>query len=210
MSDSTSKAERLEAVADRIRADHSLQIARDATNAVPGEGSAESGLLFIGEAPGAEEDKQGRPFVGAAGKFLAEMLGLIGLTREDVFITNVLKFRPPGNRDPEPEEITSQWPYLQQQIEIIDPLLIVTLGRHAMNRFLPSLRISEVHGQPKAKDARVYYPLYHPAAALYNGGMRQVLIDDFRRIPEVLAKVRERRTAEESQTSPTVKQEQLF
>ncbi|KKW01964.1 MAG: uracil-DNA glycosylase [Candidatus Kerfeldbacteria bacterium RIFCSPLOWO2_01_FULL_48_11] len=161
------------------------------THAVPGEGSPNSELLFIGEGPGQKEDEQGRPFVGSAGKFLEELLSTINLTRKDVFITNVVKCRPPGNRDPEPNEVdTCTELYLYKQIAIIKPKLIITLGRHSMYRFLPeTFKISQVHGKPFRRKEQVYLPLYHPAAALYNGGMRQTLIDDFKRIPKVLEKV---------------------
>jgi uracil-DNA glycosylase len=206
------KAERLAEVASRIAADQTLEIARAATNPVPGEGNPDAALLFIGEAPGAEEDKQGRPFVGAAGRFLEEMLASIGLDRSDVFITNVVKYRPPSNRDPEPDEIEASWPYLEEQIAIIKPKLIVTLGRHAMNRFLPDQLISRIHGQPKRRDGRVYYPLYHPAAALYNGSMREVLLSDFSRIPKVLNKLNEVVETGDSPESAqvTAAQERLF
>ena len=161
------------------------------TNTVPGMGSPNADLMFIGEAPGANEDKQGLPFVGAAGKFLDEMLQSIGLQRADIFIGNVLKCRPPGNRDPEQEEVSMCWPYLEKQICLIKPKLIVTLGRHAMNRFLPDMRISRDHGQPKRyrgiySKMQIYFPLYHPAAALYNGSLRKTLLDDFQKIPKVL------------------------
>jgi DNA polymerase len=158
---------------------------------VPGEGSAEAEILFIGEAPGKKEDEIGRPFVGAAGKFLDEMLGIINLKREDVYIANVVKCRPPENRDPLPEEAAACWPWLLSQIKIIQPRLIVTLGRHSMERFLPNQKISAVHGKAMRRDIegigkQVFYTLYHPAAALYNGGMRETLIKDFKRIPKVL------------------------
>lgn len=206
------KSARLAEIASRIAADRSLEIARGATNPVPGEGNPDADLLFIGEAPGAQEDREGRPFVGAAGRFLEEMLSSIGLTRDDVFITNVVKYRPPGNRDPEPAEIEACWPYLEEQIETIDPALIITLGRHAMNRFLPDQLISRIHGQPKRKEGRVYYPLYHPAAALYNGSMREVLLNDFNRIPKVLKKINEASETVPSTESeaPSASQERLF
>ena len=158
---------------------------------VPGEGSAEAEIMFIGEGPGQKEDELGRPFVGAAGKFLDEMLGIINLKREDVFIGNVVKCRPPGNRDPLPEEVEACWPWLVEQIKIIDPKLIVLLGKHSLEKFLPGQKISQVHGKAMRKNmpeigTRVFYALYHPAAALYNGGMRQILIEDFRKIPKVL------------------------
>lgn len=165
-----------------------------ATKAVPGEGDEKAQVMFIGEAPGKAEDLQGRPFVGAAGKFLTAMLSEIGYKREDVYITNVVKHRPPENRDPLPEEIEACWPYLQDQVKIIKPKLIVLLGRHAMGRFLPGLKISEVHGQAKrAKalcgDRQVYFPVYHPASALYNPGLRQTLINDMKKIPILLKKI---------------------
>lgn len=161
------------------------------TRVVPGEGSAEAEIMFIGEGPGKKEDELGRPFVGAAGKFLDEMLGSIGLKREDVYIANVVKCRPPNNRDPLPEEVAECWPWLMEQIKVIDPKLIVTLGRHSMERFLPGQKISQMHGKALRREvpdlgARVFYALYHPAAALYNGSMRSVLLKDFSRIPKVI------------------------
>lgn len=158
---------------------------------VPGEGSAEAEIMFIGEGPGQKEDELGRPFVGAAGKFLDEMLGIINLKRGEVFIGNVVKCRPPGNRDPLPEEAEACWPWLVKQIKIIDPKLIVLLGRHSMERFLPGQKISQIHGKAMRKNipeigTSILYALYHPAAALYNGGMRKILIDDFKKIPKVL------------------------
>ncbi|HSX01347.1 MAG TPA: uracil-DNA glycosylase [Candidatus Saccharimonas sp.] len=160
-----------------------------ATQLVFGVGSADAEVMFIGEAPGANEDKQGEPFVGAAGKFLNEMLAGIGMERKDVYITNIVKYRPPGNRDPEPDEKAAFMPYLARQIEVIRPKLIVFLGRHSMSAFLPELRISDAHGKPVRKGGQVYLPLFHPAAALYNGGMRQTLIDDFGLIPAILKKI---------------------
>lgn len=162
------------------------ELAANATQLVFADGDPNAEIVFIGEAPGKNEDLQGVPFVGAAGKFLAEMLAGIGLTREKIYITNIVKYRPPGNRDPLPEEIEAFMPYLKKQISVIKPKLIVFLGRHAMNVFLPELKISQCHGQPKRKDGYVYLPLFHPAAALYNGGMRQTLIDDFNKIPKIL------------------------
>ncbi len=233
-------------------------LAAQATQLVFGDGNPDADIVFIGEAPGKNEDLQGKPFVGAAGKFLNEMLEMIGLKREDIYITNIVKYRPPGNRDPLPEEKKAFLPYLQDQLDVIQPKVVVTLGRHSMNCFLPDLQISQCHGQPKrirlnftrraggqgadttqgadekrtepyedtvkgvsqlvtqgspsrgdsargkaqqraASDgsggsfagdtaimALVILPLFHPAAALYNGGMRQTLIDDFLRIPEIV------------------------
>lgn len=165
------------------------------TRVVPGEGNHEAEILFIGEAPGKKEDELGRPFVGAAGKFLDEMLASIKLKREDVYIANVCKCRPPENRDPLPEEVAACWPWLEKQIEIIDPKLIVTLGRHSLGRFFPDVKISEVHGKAFRRDfpnlgKRVFYALYHPAAALYNGSMRETLLKDFSQIPKVIKQIK--------------------
>ncbi len=165
-----------------------------AIQAVPGDGNADADIMFIGEAPGKNEDAQGKPFVGAAGKFLSEMLATINLKREDIYITNVVKYRPPENRDPEPEEIEACMPWLHEQIKIIEPKIIVTLGRHAMEHFIPGKKISEVHGQAfrrKFDDIgeQVFFALYHPAAALYNGSMRATLIEDFKKIPKVIEKL---------------------
>lgn len=162
---------------------------------VPGEGSFEAEVLFIGEGPGKKEDELGRPFVGAAGKFLDEMLESIKMKREDVYIANVVKCRPPENRDPLPEEAENCWPWLLEQIKTIQPKLIVTLGRHSMERFFPTQKISQIHGQAMRKDfsgigKQVFYALYHPAAALYNGSMRSVLLADFKKIPKVLEVIR--------------------
>jgi uracil-DNA glycosylase family 4 len=161
-------------------------LAKSATQLVFGEGDPDAEIVFIGEAPGKNEDLQGKPFVGAAGKFLNEMLEMIGLAREDVYITNIVKYRPPNNRDPLPDEKQAFLSFLQAQLEVIKPAVVVTLGRHSMNCFLPDLQISKVHGEPKRKGGQVYLPLFHPAAALYNGGMRQTLIDDFAKIPTVI------------------------
>ncbi|MFA7319159.1 MAG: uracil-DNA glycosylase [Parcubacteria group bacterium] len=166
------------------------------TRVVPGAGSTTAEIMFIGEAPGKKEDETGVPFVGAAGKFLDEMLGTIKLKREEVYTANVCKCRPPSNRDPLPEEVKLCWPWLLQQIQIIQPKLIVTLGRHSMERFLPGQKISQVHGHAMRRDiegigSQVFYTLYHPAAALYNGGMRETLIKDFKKIPKILKKIKE-------------------
>lgn len=189
------KQDQLEAIADSIKnREIDIEIAKTCTNPVPGEGNPDAEILFIGEAPGAQEDKQGRPFIGASGKFLDEMLASIGLERKDVFVTNIVKFRPPKNRDPKPNEIKACLPVLLQQIGIIQPRLVVFLGRHAMNVFMPQLKISEAHGQEITKTVEIdgnsitatFLPLYHPAAALYNGGMRKTLLEDFARIPKIL------------------------
>jgi uracil-DNA glycosylase family 4 len=154
-------------------------LAKTAKHLVFGAGNPDAEIIFIGEAPGRNEDETGLPFVGAAGKFLDELLASINLDRHDVYITSILKYRPPKNRDPKPEEKTEFWPYLSAQLKVIQPKLIVTLGRHSTNCFLPDVQISKVHGQPLTWEGYTLLPLYHPAAALYNGKMRQTLIDDF-------------------------------
>lgn len=163
---------------------------------VSGEGNPDADIVFIGEAPGKKEDELQRPFVGAAGKFLDEMLESIQLKRSDVYITNIVKQRPPENRDPLPEEIEAHWPFLERQIEVIDPLLIVTLGRHSMSKVLPGVgTISQIHGKAyRRANGRIYIPLYHPAAALYNGGLRQTLLEDFHKIPTILTKYTHRQS----------------
>ena len=164
------------------------ELAASATQLVMGDGNPDANIVFIGEAPGQKEDEQGLPFVGAAGKFLNEMLNEAGMERGDVYITNIVKYRPPNNRDPLPEEKADFLPYLLRQLEIIDPKVVITLGRHSMEYFLPNAKISQAHGQAvrkkvlyhdKTEHEWLFIPLYHPAAALYNGSMRQVLIDDF-------------------------------
>lgn len=168
-------------------------LAAQATNLVMGDGNIDTDIVFIGEAPGKKEDEQGLPFVGAAGKFLNEMLAQAGMERGDVFITNIVKYRPPNNRDPLPEEKAAFLPYLLKQLQIIQPKVVITLGRHSMEYFLPDMKISQIHGQAKqiqfGDDHLVIVPLYHPAAALYNGGMRQTLIDDFLLVPEIIKKM---------------------
>jgi uracil-DNA glycosylase len=183
------KEEALLAVAKRIAECERCKYYPD-QNPVPGEGNPDAQIMFIGEAPGAKENETGRPFVGAAGKFLEEMLNSIGLERQDVFIANIIKYQPPGNRDPLPEEIRFQLPFLLKQIAIIKPKLICFLGRHSMSAFLSDQgTISQIHGQLIRKDNQWYLPLYHPAAALYNGGMRQTLLDDFQKIPEYMDRI---------------------
>lgn len=161
------------------------------TNVVPGEGNHKAEIMFIGEGPGQKEDELGRPFVGAAGKLLDKLIESIGLEREDVFIANVVKCRPPNNRDPSPEEVEACKNWLDKQVEIIKPRLIVLLGRHSMNRFLPNLRISVDHGKPKRRYGQVYFPIYHPAAALYRNGLLEDLKKDFKKIPKILEMIKE-------------------
>lgn len=176
--------------ADIIKNNICLDLAREATNLVMGDGNSDADIVLIGEAPGKNEDESGLPFVGAAGKFLNEMLETVGMARGDIYITNIVKYRPPNNRDPEPEEKRAFWPYLVRQLNVIQPKLVVTLGRHSMEYFLPNQKISIIHGQPKritfGDTKLVIVPLYHPAAALYNGSMRATLIDDFKKLPKII------------------------
>lgn len=194
------KQARLNVIQQQILDDNVCpELAAEATQLVFGDGNPDAEVVFIGEAPGKNEDLTGKPFVGAAGKFLNEMLASIGLERQDIYITNIVKYRPPNNRDPLPEEKKAFLPYLQSQLEVIAPKVVVTLGRHSTNCFLPDLQISKSHGEPKRVKLQlkqsddvlevVILPLYHPAAALYNGGMRQTLLDDFAAIPAIIKKL---------------------
>jgi uracil-DNA glycosylase len=182
-------ADSLEQVAAEVHVCPKCPLSRSRTNAVPGEGAANARVLFIGEAPGFHEDRQGRPFVGASGQYLDQLLVGINMQREDVFITNVVKCRPPGNRDPEPDEVMACRGYLERQVALIKPDVIVTLGRYSMERFFPGQSISRIHGRPKRVGDVFYLPLFHPAAALRRPDWRQAMEDDFRRIPELLAEL---------------------
>lgn len=157
-------------------------------NAVPGEGPSDAKIMFIGEGPGFHENEQGRPFVGAAGKFLDELLEGIGMNRQQVFIGNVVKCRPPGNRDPQPEELLACGDYLERQVEAINPRVIVTLGRFSMGRYLPNARISEVHGQVFQVKGRTIVPMFHPAAALHQPSLRGSVVADFAKLPDLIGK----------------------
>ena len=162
------------------------ELSKARTQTVPGEGPENTEIMFIGEAPGFHEDRQGRPFVGAAGKFLEELLASIGLTRDEVYICNVIKCRPPGNRDPQPDEMAACKPFLGRQIELVQPKLIVTLGRFSMARYFPNTKITRIHGQPKRSGNRIYYPMFHPAAALHQPKWRAVVKEDMLKIPQIL------------------------
>jgi len=164
-------------------------LASHRTKVVPGEGSEDAELLFIGEAPGWNEDQLGRPFVGAAGEFLEHLLASIGLSREQVYITNVIKCRPPQNRDPLPQEIKACRKWLDQQVEIIHPKMIITLGRYSLARYFPTISISKIHGKAQKLGGVIYYPMYHPAAALHQGSLRRIIEADMLQIPQVLAQV---------------------
>ena len=187
---STNQAEELAKIAEAVQTCRRCPLSKTALRGVPGEGNPNTDVMFIGEGPGKEEDKQGRPFCGPAGKFLDEMLRSIGLSRDEVYIGNIVKHRPPGNRDPEPGEIEACWPYLQSQIEIINPHVIVILGRHSLARLMPGLgTISQLHGRAFRRDGRYFMALYHPAVALYAGSMRQVLMEDFGKLKLLLKKI---------------------
>lgn len=190
----------LEAIATEVRDCTRCRLHETRTKAVPGEGDASTEVVFVGEGPGLNEDREGRPFVGRAGGMLVSLLGHIGWGRDDVFITNIVKCRPPGNRDPEPDEIAACAPYLQRQLVTLDPAVVVTLGRHSMGRFLPGARISQAHGTTTAadpatgaRDATVL-AMYHPAAALRTPAIERESYVDIALIPGVLTASRERRT----------------
>ena len=205
-------AQEVEELYAEVRGCQRCDLARTRTLAVPGEGPLDSEVMFIGEAPGVNEDRQGRPFVGQAGAFLEELLGEAGLTRPEVYICNVLKCRPPGNRDPLPTEIEACGDYLGAQIRLIDPLLIVTLGRYSMSRFFPNQAISRIHGRPREANGRILVPMYHPAAALHQQRLRGVVIDDFRTLPELLERARAGRVAgaEPAEEETPAQQMKLF
>ena len=196
----------LEAVAAEVVACTRCRLHEGRTRAVPGEGSASTEVVFVGEGPGFNEDRQGRPFVGRAGDVLVRLLGSIGWRRDDVFITNVVKCRPPDNRDPEPDEIAACFPYLQRQLEILDPALVVTLGRHSMGRFMPGARISQAHGTLRPADpatgaaSATVYAMYHPAAALRSTEIERQSLEDAAGIPNALIGARRRRPQAASAT----------
>ncbi len=198
------RAEALEKVAAQVRVCKLCDLWKGRTNAVPGAGRVDAEIMFIGEGPGFNEDKQGLPFVGQSGKYLETLLKLIDLKREDVFIGNVVKCRPPENRDPLPIEISTCKSYLDQQIDLINPLLIVTLGRFSMARYFPNSKITQIHGQAKIEGGRAYYPLFHPAAVLRDPGKQTLMQDDFKRIPEILTQVRQQRDAGKPAPPPPV------
>ncbi len=198
----------LESIAAEVRACTGCRLQERRTRAVPGEGHPSTEVVFVGEGPGMNEDREGRPFVGRAGDLLVRLLGSIGWQREDVFITNIVKCRPPDNRDPEPDEVAACAPFLRRQLEILDPALIVTLGRHSMGRFMPGTTISRAHGTVRptdpatgARDALVF-ALYHPAAALRAPAVEQASYADVALIPAVLDDARARRAATAPPTAP--------
>jgi uracil-DNA glycosylase family 4 len=196
----------LQEVAEQVNVCTDCKLHHSRKNAVPGEGPPDADLMFIGEGPGFHENEQGRPFVGAAGKFLEELLVSIDLTREQVFICNVVKCRPPGNRDPQEEEIEACSKYLDRQIRAVNPKVIVTLGRFSMARYFPNARISAIHGQARIVNGRLVVPFYHPAAALHQPSLRRVVEEDFAMLPELIAQGAE---VSYSSEEPPVDPEQL-
>lgn len=199
----------LQKLDETIRQCPRCELAKSRNKAVPGEGPHDAEIMFIGEAPGWNENQQGRPFVGPAGKFLDELLASIQMRRADVFITNIVKCRPPGNRDPQPDEITACKPYLDEQIERINPLVIVTLGRHSMARFFPNEMISRIHGTARQVDGRTVVALYHPAAALHQQKLRSTLEEDFQKLPRFVAEAKARATERRPGTKPDEPPRQL-
>jgi len=198
----------LEGIAVEVRGCTRCRLHATRTRAVPGEGDPSTEVVFVGEGPGQNEDREGRPFVGRAGGLLVNLLGHIGWTRDDVFITNIVKCRPPGNRDPEPDEVAACAPYLRRQLEVLDPAVVVTLGRHSMARFMPGARISGAHGTIRqadpatgAADATVF-AMYHPAAALRTPSIERESYEDVARIPAVLTDARTRRRANRRAVRP--------
>lgn len=187
------KAAGMAEIAAQVRVCPLCRLATTRNKAVPGTGSIDTEIVFIGEAPGQTEDKTGHPFVGRSGDYLNKMLQTIGLSREAVFITNVVKCRPPENRDPLPDEITICKPYIDNQIELIDPLVICTLGRFSMARYFPDAKITKIHGQPKIEERRAYLPLFHPAAVLRNPGLDAAMREDFAKLQGLVETMRERR-----------------
>ncbi len=180
------KAALLAEIAQRVSVCQNCVLHHSRKKSVPGTGPADAQIMFIGEGPGFHENEQGLPFVGAAGKLLDDLLAGIGMHRKDVFITNVVKCRPPGNRDPEPDELQACNAYLDRQIEILNPPVIVTLGRFSMAKFFTNAKISQVHGRPKPVDGRMIVPMFHPAAALHQGSLKPLLEQDFKRLPEFI------------------------
>jgi DNA polymerase len=198
--------EDLERLAAEIARCQKCPLARGRTHTVPGEGPSNARLMFIGEAPGFHEDRLGRPFVGPAGQFLEELLRSVGLSRDQVYICNVIKCRPPNNRDPLPEEIEACRPYLDRQIELVQPRVIATLGRFSMARYLPNASISQIHGRPRRIGDVIVLPLFHPAAALHQPRFREAIEQDFQKIPDLLREA----TSEGDRPEPGAEQLSLF
>ena len=176
----------LQELATKVNICTDCALSEGRTLAVPGEGPERADLMFIGEAPGYYEDQQGRPFVGPAGRFLEQLLNSIGMSREQVFIANMIKCRPPSNRDPLPNEVATCAKYLDRQLQLVEPKVVVTLGRHSMAKFLPGTTIGKAHGKAVRKESFILYPIYHPAAALHQHALRSIIEDEFKAIPSLL------------------------
>jgi len=197
-------------LAEEIKACRRCELGKSRLKAVPGEGPEDAAIVFIGEAPGYHENQQGRPFVGPAGQFLEQLLASIGLSRSQVYIANVIKCRPPENRDPLPNEIEACRPFLDRQLQIIKPRLIVTLGRYSMARYFPGASISRIHGRPRREGSVIYFPMYHPAAALHQPALRTAIEQDMLKIPALLAELEKAEPALDAQEgSPQQSAEQL-
>ncbi len=194
----------LEKIAQEVRVCQACKLHKGRTNAVPGDGSSQAEILFIGEGPGMHEDKQGKPFVGAAGQFLNEMLASAGLNRSECFIANIVKCRPPNNRDPEADEITACSAYLNRQIALINPKIIVTLGRFSMAKYFPGETIGKIHGKARIIQDKIVLPLYHPAAALHQNALKATLLEDFKQVPAALANARKKADQEKQVKQPIV------
>jgi DNA polymerase len=185
----------------RIKSCTLCSLSEKRTQAVPGEGSRDADIMFIGEGPGFYEDRDGRPFIGPAGKFLDQLLASAGLHRESVYITNMVKCRPPNNRDPLPGEVDACRPYLNSQIDMVSPRVIVTLGRHSFSKFFPGQSLTKARGQPRRWKNMTVYPMYHPAAALHNPGLRPIIVEDFGRLPSLVETARQ--MPPEQEVAPT-------
>ena len=203
-------ATELQQIAREIAGCVACVLSRTRTKTVPGDGSPSAQIMFIGEAPGYHEDQQGHPFVGPAGQFLNELLASIGLKRQDVGIFNIVKCRPPGNRDPQPDEIAACNHFLDRQIAAIGPKMIVTLGRYSMGKFFPGETISRIHGQARRRDGVIFMPMYHPAAALHQPALRRAIEDDFKKIPALLASLNQVPEAPDAPKTPEPTQLSLF
>ena len=203
------KGAALRALAGQIAVCPKCELSKTRTHAVPGEGNPNADIVFIGEGPGFYEDQQARPFVGPAGKFLDELLASIGLKRQDVFICNVLKCRPPGNRDPLPTEMAACKPWLDEQLEAIRPRMIVTLGRFSLGLYFPGQSISRIHGQPKREGTVTIVPMYHPAAALHQGSLRRTIEQDFKKLPAILQEMLKQEPEPESRKPEPVQMQLL-
>jgi DNA polymerase len=186
------------------------EIARSRTRVVPGEGAENAEIMFIGEAPGFNEDQQGRPFVGAAGQFLEQLLASVNLSRQQVYIGNVIKCRPPNNRDPLPIEISNCRPWIERQVQLISPKIIVTLGRYSMAMYFPGKTITKIHGTAQTRDGVTYFAMYHPAAALHQAGLREDIIRDMQKLPGILAEIKEKAAREQASQPPSTQQLSMF